>query len=203
MTFRQTWRGYDQHAVDQEIAGLRKRVRDLQAERDDLVAELRAVRSAAGLVTTSDESDSVRPAGDILQRASETARQTVEQAERQAEKVRTEATLEAARAKSEAARQAEAMVRSARDQAALVEERSRQELAWRRRQLHRETEEVGRRQRELVSRLASVKALAAETAQSLPDLSDLDLGVDDDGGDGPPSAPGTRETEAADPQAPA
>ena len=60
--------------------------------------------------------------------------------------------------------------RRARQQAATVEERSRQEFAWRRRQLRQEQDLLTRRKQAMLSQLTSLSALAVETADSLPDV---------------------------------
>jgi hypothetical protein len=63
----------------------------------------------------------------------------------------------------------------AQQQAATIDERARQEFAWRRRQMRHEQELLGRRKQAMLSQLTSLSALAAETAEKLPEVPDLDL----------------------------
>ena len=67
------------------------------------------------------------------------------------------------------------MVGAARRQAATVEERSRQEFAWRRRQLRQEQELLTRRKQAMLGQLTSLSALAVETAESLPEIPEVAL----------------------------
>lgn len=88
---------------------------------------------------------------------------------------RAESLAEAERLRSEAAAESEQLVARARQQAATVEERARQEFAWRRRQLRQEQDLLTRRKQAMLSQLASLSALAVETAEGMPEVPALDL----------------------------
>ena len=89
----------------------------------------------------------------------------------QAAKLRVNLALaEAERIKVEASGEAEKIVDRARRQAAIIDERARQELALRRRQMRDEQELLTRRKHAMLNQLASVSALAVETAENLPDV---------------------------------
>jgi hypothetical protein len=84
------------------------------------------------------------------------------------------------------------MVARAERQAATIDERSRQEFFWRRRQLRQQEEALARWKRAMASQLASVSTLAVETAKDLyqgseqPFVEDMnaDIAAAADAGDG-------------------
>jgi hypothetical protein len=97
----------------------------------------------------------------------------------EAARVRSEALAEAEQAKILAVKEAEDRIATAKRQAAAINERTQQEFSWRKQQLRRETELLHERKRAVLSQLASLSALAEETAHSFPDLedpSDIDEG---------------------------
>ena len=77
--------------------------------------------------------------------------------------------------KLEATVEAEQIVKRAQQQSATIDERARQEFAWRRRQMRHEQDLLTRRKQAMLSQLTSLSALAAETTEKLPELPDLDL----------------------------
>ena len=90
----------------------------------------------------------------------------------EAARVRSEALAEAEQAKLAAVKEAEDRIATAKRQAAAINERTQQEFSWRKQQLRRETELLHERKRAVLSQLASLSALAEETAHSFPDLED-------------------------------
>jgi cell division septum initiation protein DivIVA len=137
------------------------------ADRDRVLAELTA------------ESDDLR--GRIEQTLAESTalhRRSAEQLaaeSAEASRLRAEALAEVERIRQAAVAEADELVGTARRQAATVEERSRQEFAWRRRQLRQEQELLTRRKQAMLSQLTSLSALAVETAESLPEVPELAL----------------------------
>jgi hypothetical protein len=100
----------------------------------------------------------------------------------EAARIRAEALAEAERAKEEAARESEARVATAKKQATAISERTQQEFTWRKQQLRRETELLHQRKQAVLSQLASLSALAEQTANAFPDLDDpADLEGDEPG----------------------
>jgi len=73
----------------------------------------------------------------------------------------------------EAADEAGRIVGRAQQQAALIDERARQEFAWRRRQMRHEQELLDRRKVAMLSQLSSLSALAVASAENFPDLPEL------------------------------
>src|SRR5690349_24085606 len=94
----------------------------------------------------------------------------------EAARIRTEALAEAQQVKLAAIKEAEERLSAARQEAAAISERTQQEFAWRKQQLKRETERLGRRKQAVLTQLASLSAMAEETAESFPDLEDLEQG---------------------------
>jgi len=90
----------------------------------------------------------------------------------EAARIRAEALAEAEQTKSGAAQEAEARIATAKKQAAAINERTQQEFAWRKQQLRRETELLHQRKQAVLSQLASLSALAEQTASAFPDLDD-------------------------------
>jgi hypothetical protein len=90
----------------------------------------------------------------------------------EAARIRAEALAEAEQTKGSAAQEAEARIATAKKQAAAINERTQQEFAWRKQQLRRETELLHQRKQAVLSQLASLSALAEQTASAFPDLDD-------------------------------
>jgi hypothetical protein len=90
----------------------------------------------------------------------------------EAARVRSEALTEAEQTKLAAVKESEDRIATAKRQAAAINERTQQEFSWRKQQLRRETELLHERKRAVLSQLASLSALAEETAHSFPDLED-------------------------------
>ena len=90
----------------------------------------------------------------------------------EAARIRAEALVEAEQSKNAAAQEAEARIATAKKQAAAINERTQQEFAWRKQQLRRETELLHQRKQAVLSQLASLSALAEQTASAFPDLDD-------------------------------
>ena len=149
-------------AAEGEIASLR---REAANQREHVMAELkeaqestnRAIQEMLGKATALQ-----RSAGEHL--TSETEH---------AAKLRNVALAEAERIKLEASGEAEKIIDRARRQAAIIDERARQELALRRRQMRDEQELLTRRKHAMLNQLASVSALAVETAENLPDVPEV------------------------------
>jgi len=86
--------------------------------------------------------------------------------------------------KVQATTEAELIVTRAQDQAATIDERARQEFAWRRRQMRHEQDLLNRRKQAMLSQLTSLSAIAVETAENLPEVPELFFGdLDDSAGD--------------------
>jgi hypothetical protein len=91
----------------------------------------------------------------------------------EAARIRAEALNEAERAKLTAIKESEERVEAAKAQAAAITERTQSEFAWRKQELRRETELLGQRKQAVLNQLASLSALAQQTAQSFPEIDDL------------------------------
>jgi hypothetical protein len=89
------------------------------------------------------------------------------QARAEAQRLLAEARAEAEAMRVAAQEAAGAMVARAERQAATIDERSRQEFFWRRRQLRQQEEALARWKHAMASQLASVSTLAVETARGL------------------------------------
>ena len=90
----------------------------------------------------------------------------------EAARIRAEAIAEAEQTKLSALQESEARVATAKKQATAISERTQQEFAWRKQQLRRETELLHQRKQAVLSQLASLSALAEQTASAFPDLDD-------------------------------
>jgi len=146
-------------ALRQQAADHREQVlRDLQGEAEDLRARIGQ--------TMADSSRLHRESAEHLAAEAD-----------QAARSRATALAEVEQIRSAALAEAEEVLGRARQQAATLEERSRQELVWRRRQLRQEQDLLTRRKQAMLSQLASLSALAVETAESMPEVPEL--GLDD------------------------
>ena len=65
------------------------------------------------------------------------------------------------------------MIARAQQQAATIDERARQEYAWRRRQMRQEQALLDQRRSAILGQLSSLSALAAETAGNLPEVPEI------------------------------
>ena len=90
----------------------------------------------------------------------------------EAARIRAEALTEAEQTKGAAVQESEARIATAKKQAAAINERTQQEFAWRKQQLRRETDLLHQRKQAVLSQLASLSALAEQTASAFPDLDD-------------------------------
>ncbi len=115
-----------------------------------------------------------------------------------AARLRTDALYEAERVKRAAMEEADAIVARAQAQADTIDERARQEFAWRRRQMRREQDLLDRRKQAMLSQLTSLSALAAETAQSLPEVPSLELSDVDETRGNQPAAVAVADPKASD-----
>lgn len=70
---------------------------------------------------------------------------------------------------------AERLLSEASGRARTIEERARQEFAWRRRQLRSEQDLLNRHKQALLAQLTSLSTLARQTAENLPDVPELAL----------------------------
>jgi hypothetical protein len=147
----------DSAALRQEISGQRERV----------LAELKhAQESANQAIQTmlAEASEMQRAAGERLTEETENA-----------SKLRTEMLAEAERIKLDATGEAEKIIDRARQRAAAIDSRARQELALRRRQMRDEQDLLNRRKHAMLNQLASLSAIAAQTAEALPDVPEAEF----------------------------
>jgi hypothetical protein len=122
-----------------------------------------------------------------------------------AERIRSAALAEAERIRVEAIANSEERIAAAKKQAAAINERTQQEFSWRKQQLKRETDLLGQRKQAVLNQLASLSALAEQTAQTFPDLEELE-GFEAEHGDTtllrppnlPPSLPGASDRSEDD-----
>jgi len=149
--FPRARQGYQRTAVDSYLRDLRRRLDTLSRTSEDQAGHITALTSALSeLEARYDRLQTATPEGraqDVLAAARDQAAVLVADAERAA-----------ARRVADAERQAE-----------VVEERSRQEHAWRRRQLARERDELAQQKLAMRSQLRSFRALAVSSTQLLPD----------------------------------
>ncbi len=149
-------------AAERDIAALRQEAAD---QREHVMAELKEAQESAN-----------RAIQDLLGKATALQRSAGEHLTSETEhavKLRNEGLAEAERIKVEASGEAEKIIDRARHQAAIIDERARQELALRRRQMRDEQELLTRRKHAMLNQLASVSALAVETAENLPDVPEV------------------------------
>ena len=146
----------------------------MAAEREQAVAQLKQAHDEAQARTA-----------ELLAEATKHHDQSAERLEAdiaEAARIRAEALAEAEQAKEEAVRESDARVATAKKQATAISERTQQEFTWRKQQLRRETELLHQRKQAVLSQLASLSALAEQTANAFPDLDDpADLEGDEPG----------------------
>jgi cell division septum initiation protein DivIVA len=147
--------------VEREAAEARQRI---AVEREASAAQLRKAHEEASARTAA-----------LLAEATKHNEQSASRLEAdisKASKIRAEAVAEAEQMKVRAAKESEERIETAKKHAAGISERTQQEFAWRKQQLRRETELLHERKRAVLHQLASLSALAEETAQSFPELED-------------------------------
>ena len=149
--------------VEREIADTRQQI---AVEREAALTELRRAQEDASQQTSAmlteatryHEESAARLEADILE----------------ATRIREEALRDADQLKLSSIKEAEDRVESAKKQAAAISERTQQEFSWRKEQLRRETDLLSQRKQAVLAQLASLSALAQETATSFPEPYDLD-----------------------------
>ncbi|MET1007538.1 MAG: hypothetical protein ABWX96_18450 [Propionibacteriaceae bacterium] len=149
--------------VEREVAEIRQ---DIAGEREAAIGHLKGVHE-----------ESVTKTSALLTEATEYHRQAAERLEAdiaEAARIRTEALAEAEQVKLKASQEAEDRIVAARKQAAAITDRTQQEFAWRKQQLRRETDLLSQRKQAVLNQLASLSALAEQTAHAFPDMEDLD-----------------------------
>jgi hypothetical protein len=121
-----------------------------------------------------------------------------------AARIRAEALAEAEAVRVAAAEDAAHRVAVAEQEVGALRERTQQEFSWRKQQLRREMELLTQRKQAVLGQLASLSALAQQTAQTFPELDDLDFGeMEDDRPErGEPSSEITQERLPAQPAGP-
>jgi hypothetical protein len=149
--------------VEREVAEIRQAI---ATEREQAIGQLRTVHE-----------ESVNKTSALLAEATEHHQQAADRLEQditEAALIRAEAQAEAEQVRLGAVQEAEDRIAAARKQAAAITDRTQQEFAWRKQQLRRETELLGQRKQAVLNQLASLSALAEQTAHSFPDMDDLD-----------------------------
>ncbi|HEU4545478.1 MAG TPA: DivIVA domain-containing protein, partial [Microlunatus sp.] len=149
--------------VEREIADTRQQI---AVEREAALTELRRAQEEASGQTSAmlteatryHEESAARLEADILE----------------ATRIREDALRDADQLKLTSIKEAEDRVESAKKQAAAISERTQQEFSWRKEQLRRETDLLSQRKQAVLAQLASLSALAQETATSFPEPYDLD-----------------------------
>jgi len=147
--------------VEREAAEARQQI---AVDRESAAGQLRSLHEEANQKTAA-----------MLAEATKHHEQSAKRLESditEAARVRSDALAEAEQAKLIAVKEAEDRIVTAKRQAAAINERTQQEFSWRKQQLRRETELLHERKRAVLSQLASLSALAEETAHSFPDLED-------------------------------
>jgi hypothetical protein len=148
--------------AEREAADLHQQV---AVEREQAVVELRRMQEEASERTSAMLAEATRH----HQESSDRLEADIAEAER----IRNEAFAEAEKVKLTAIKDSEERVEAAKAQAAAITERTQSEFAWRKQELKRETELLGQRKQAVLNQLASLSALAQQTAQAFPDLEDL------------------------------
>jgi hypothetical protein len=149
-------------AAERASAALRQEIAN---QREHVMAELKEAQVSANQAIEA-----------MLAKATELQRAAGEHLTSETEhaaKLRNEALAEAERIKVDASDDSDGIIDRARHQAAMIDDRARQELALRRRQMRDEQELLMRRKHAMLNQLASVSALAVETAENLPDLPEV------------------------------
>ena len=151
-------------AAERDSAAVRQ---DISGQREQVLAELKhAQKSANQAIQTmlAEATEMQRAAGERLEQETENA-----------SKLRSEMLAEAERIKVDATGEAEKIIDRARQGAAAIDDRARQELALRRRQMRDEQDLLNRRKHAMLNQLASLSALAVQTAEALPDVPEAEF----------------------------
>jgi hypothetical protein len=148
-------------SVEKELADGRQQI---AVEREAATGQLRGIHDDANQKTAAMLAEATK-------HHEESARR-LEADMAEAARVRSEALAEAEQLKQAALKESEERLSTAKRQAAAINERTQQEFAWRKQQLRRETELLHERKKAVLNQLASLSALAQETAHSFPDLED-------------------------------
>ena len=167
--------------VEREAAEIRQQV---ATEREQALGQLKQVHDAAQARTAA-----------MLAEATKHHDQSAERLEAditEAVRVRAEAVAEAEQTKVHAIEEAEARLATAKQQATAISERTQQEFTWRKQQLRRETELLHQRKQAVLSQLASLSALAEQTANAFPDLDEPSEIEGEESGDQTVLRPGGR-----------
>ena len=148
--------------AENQAAGILRRAAE---QRDRILAELRQAQESANATITAMLAEAT-----ALQRASgeHLAAETD-----QAAALRAQTLAEAEQIRIAAADEGEQIVSRAQQRAAVIDERARQEFAWRRRQMRHEQDLLDRRKVAMLSQLTSLSALAVESAENFPDVPEL------------------------------
>ena len=144
--------GYHRPSVDAHLRDLDRRLQELSRARADQADEI--ARLTAALAEIQGRYDRLRTA-------------TLE--ERAQDVVAAASDLAAALVR-EAEQMAAGLVADAERRAEVIDERSRQEHAWRRRQLSQERDALAQQKQAMRSQLRSFRALAVSTTSLLPEL---------------------------------
>ncbi len=158
-------------AAEREIAEERQQI---AAEREGALAELKRVHDDAQQRTAVLLAEATRHHTESTSR--------LEADITEAARIRSEAVAAADQLTQKAAAEAEARITTAKKQAQAISERTQQEFAWRKQQLKRETDLLHERKQAVLGQLASLSALAQQTANAFPDLDDPSE-IEQDGSD--------------------
>jgi cell division septum initiation protein DivIVA len=145
--------------VEREAAEIRQQV---ATEREQAMGQLKQIHDEAQARTAAMLAEATKHHDESAQR--------LEADIAEAARVRAEAVAEAEQTKVHAIEEAEARLATAKQQATAISERTQQEFTWRKQQLRRETELLHQRKQAVLSQLASLSALAEQTANAFPDL---------------------------------
>ena len=156
--------------AEREAAEVRQKV---AAEREQAVAQLKQAHDEAQARTA-----------ELLAEATKHHDQSAERLEAdiaEAARIRAGGPGRGRAGQGGGVRESDARVATAK-QATAISERTQQEFTWRKQQLRRETELLHQRKQAVLSQLASLSALAEQTANAFPDLDDpADLEGDEPG----------------------
>ena len=150
-------------AVETEVAEIRQQV---AAEREQAIAHLRRIHEDAVATTSALLAEATQHSAE--------SRNRLEAEVTDAARIRAEALAEAEQVRVAAVQETAERIEIAKKQAAAITERTQQEFAWRKQQLRRETDLLHQRKQAVLNQLASLSALAEQTAHSFPELEDLD-----------------------------
>jgi len=150
--FPRARQGYRRSSVDAHLRDVHRRLQELSRVRDEQAVEI------------------ARLAGTLAEVEARYERLRTASPEERAQEVLAAASDRAAALVREAERTAAGLVADAERRAEVIDERSRQEHAWRRRQLSQEREALAQQKLAMRSQLRSFRALAVSTTSLLPEL---------------------------------